>query len=418
MNRSSVYCMTILLALFVAWPSCAQQPETPAAGPSGPGSPVSNLSGTPGQPPPSRPVGPISDKRGQPGLNQPQIQTPIYVRGRIVMDSGRPVPEPVSVSLGCGLRSLQVIHTDMKGYFQFALGGGAQSNMDFSASSDAPSPMSPGDNSMQFPRGRFGGSERMLTGCEVQVSVPGYMPLTKTITDHADITGIEVGTLQLTRVAGVTGSSISVTSLLVPNGARKEFEKGDKEARSNHLDLATQHLEKAVAQYDKYASAWTELGNLYATKREVEKSRQSFTKAIEADPHYIPSYLGLADLEFHNQEFQLAVDTAGKALELNPSIGVAHFIQAIGNFKLNRLDAAEKSAQLTEKGPHQNMPDLHALHAELLLRKKDYSNAAAQMRAYLKEFPKGRFADQMKKELQQLQSSLTADNSAQAQTAP
>ena len=117
-----------------------------------------------------------------------------------------------------------------------------------------------------------------------------------------------------------------------------------------------------------------------------------------------------------------AVETAGKALELDPSIGVANFIQAIGYFKLNRLDAAEKSAQMAEKGPHQNMPDLHAVHAEILLQKQDYPNAAAQMRAYLKEFPQGRFADQMKKDLQQIEKSEadagSKPDSAQPQIAP
>ena len=339
------------------------------------------------------------------------------------MDTGQPVPESVSVALGCGTRSLQVIHTDLKGYFQFTLGAGTQSNTDFSASSDAP--MSAASNGMQFPDGgvrRFGGSQSILTGCEVRVSVPGYQPLSKNITDRADMTGIDVGTLHLTRVAGVTGSSISVTSLLVPNGARKEFEKGDKEARSKHLDSATQHLEKAVAQYDKYAAAWNELGSLYAANREIEKSRQAFEKAISADPYYIPPYLSLADLELQNQEVELAVETAGKALELDPTIGVANFIQAIRNFKLNRLDAAEKSAKNAEKGQHQNLQDLHALHAEILLQKQDYSNAAAQMRAYLKEFPQGRFADQMKKDLQQIEQSVADADSksdlAWPQTAP
>ena len=333
------------------------------------------------------------------------------------MDNGQPVPEPVSVVLGCGIRPVQVIHTDLKGYFRFTLGGGPQGNTDFSASNSAPLSSSSPDNGMQLPTGqlaRLGGSERVLTGCEVQVSIPGYVPLTKLITEHAEITGIELGTLHLTRVAGVTGSSISATSLLVPNGARKEFEKGDKEARNNHPDLATQHLEKAVAQYDKYAAAWNQLGKLYAANGEIEKSRNSFEKAIAADPHYISPYLGLADLELKNQEFEPAVQTAGRALELDPSIGVAHFIQAVGNFKLNRLDAAEKSAQMTEKGPHQNLPDLHVLHAQILLQKQDYSNAAAQMRAYLKEFPDGRFAEQIKKGLEQIKE----PDSAQAQIAP
>ena len=210
--------------------------------------------------------------------------------------------------------------------------------------------------------------------------------------------------------------------MLVPNGARKEFEKGDKDIRNKHLDSATQHFEKAVSEYDKYAAAWSELGNLYASSKEVDKSRQAFEKAIAADPHYIPPYLGLADLELQNQQTEQSIETAGKALELDPTIVVANFMQAIGDFKLGRLDAADKAAQQAEKSPHQNMQDLHALHARILIQKHDDSNAAAQMRAYLKENPKGRFADEMKKDLQQIdQSMASADNkssSAQPQIAP
>jgi TolA-binding protein len=339
------------------------------------------------------------------------------------MDTGQPVPESVSVALECGIRPLQVIHTDLKGYFQFTLGAGPQGNADFSASNDAP--ISGINNGMQSSGngiGQAGGARSMLAGCEVEVTVSGYQPLSKPITDPADITGIDVGTLRLTRIAGVTGSSISVTSLQVPNGARKEFEKGEKDVQSKHFDSAAQHLEKAVSEYDKYAAAWNDLGSIYAANKETEKSRQDFEKAIAADPHYIPPYLGLAQLEMQNQEIEPAVETAGKALDLDPSIGAANFIQAVGYFKLNRMDAADKSAQMVEKGPHQNMPDLHAMHAEIYLQKGDYPNAAAQIRAYLKEVPQGRFADQMKKDLQQIEQSTAAtdtkSNSVQLQIAP
>src|SRR5207245_7510710 len=44
-----------------------------------------------------------------------------YVNGRVVMDTGQPVTEPVSVELNCGTRSLQVVHTDLRGYFRFTL---------------------------------------------------------------------------------------------------------------------------------------------------------------------------------------------------------------------------------------------------------------------------------------------------------
>lgn len=420
---SSRYCLALIVTLFAVSPSRAQKSGTGGVGTTaGSGSSGSKSTGssTTTQP------GSVNTPPGQqPGTNQnqPQFQSPLYVNGRVLMDNGQPAPESVSVALGCGIRPLQVIHTDLKGYFQFTLGAGPQGNTDFSASNDASMPAA--NNGMQSSGigiGQVGGSRSMLTGCDVEVTVSGYQPLSKTITETADITGIDVGTLRLTRVAGVTGSSISVTSLLVPNGARKEFEKGEKDFQSKHLDSAAQHLEKAVGEYDKYAAAWNDLGNIYATDHETEKSRQDFEKAIAADPHYVPPYLGLAQLELQNQEFEPAVQTAGKALDLDPSIGTANFIQAAGNLKLNRLDAADKSAQMAEKGPHQNLQDLHAMHAEILLEKKDYSNAAAQMRAYLKEFPQGRFADQMKKSLQQIDQSMAAtdskSNSAQLQIAP
>jgi hypothetical protein len=64
------------------------------------------------------------------------MQTPLYIKGRVIMNSGEPVPEPVSVGLNCGMRLLQAIHTDAKGYFEFVLGAGPQSNIDMSASND------------------------------------------------------------------------------------------------------------------------------------------------------------------------------------------------------------------------------------------------------------------------------------------
>ena len=130
--------------------------------------------------------------------------------------------------------------------------------------------------------------------------------------------------------------------------------------------------------------------------------------------------MGLAQLELQNKEYEPAVESAGKALELDSSITVANLIQAIGDFNLNRLDAADKSAALAEKGPHQNLQDLHALHAQILLEKQDYPGAAAQMRAYLKEVPQGRFADEMKKGLQQIAPSVAEGNakSDSAQIAP
>lgn len=326
------------------------------------------------------------------------MQGPIFVSGRIVTDTGRAAPESLSIELTCGLKPLQVIHSDLGGYFTFTLGTGFQSNMDFSASSDGPASFN--NVRDQLPRGGGGNS---LTGCELRLSVPGYFPLVHTLTQNTDMGRIDVGTLQLRRVGGVKGSAISVTSLLVPGNARKEFEKALKELQDNHPERAQPHLEKALSLYDKYAAAWNEMGRVHLSKQEKDQASQAFEKAIVIDPDYIPPYLNLATVQLQDREWQGALDTARKVLELDPDIGFAKFVQAVGHFNLHQMDAAEKSAREAEKGPHENMPQLHALLAEILLQRQDYPEAAGQMRTYLKESPEGQFAEQMKKNLAEVE---------------
>jgi hypothetical protein len=340
------------------------------------------------------------------GISSPP--TPLYVNGR----------EPVSVQLNCGVNLVQAIQTDLKGYFQIVLGAGPQSNASLSAADNTPLGMGGmggmGGMNSSGSFGRFGGFGD-LTGCELRVTVDGYLPATHILSGPPELSTIDVGTLRLARIAGVQGSSISVTSMLVPGSARKEFEKGDKDARDNKLKPAAEHLEKAVAEYDNYAAAWNELGSVYVRANDAEKARQAFAKAIAADPKYIPPYLNLSGLQLQNQEYEDAVQTAGKALDLNPAIAVADYLQAVGNFKLKRLDEAQKSAQEVEKGPHQNLPQVYALLADIFLLKEDYPRAAEQMRAYLKQWPKGAFAAQMKKNLDQIESSA---HSAETQNKP
>jgi hypothetical protein len=377
-------CVIGLLALLIALPVSGQK------------------SGGQGTAPP-----PTSGPIGQPGVNpqtNPQSQTPTYVRGRVVMDGGQPVPEPVSVALNCGVQSVQAIHTDSKGYFEFVLGSGPQGNMDMSAANDTSGPAIGG---MSLPGGFGGGggignSGGRLLGCELRISVGGYEPLTKNITDTGDITGVDVGTLQLRRLAGVEGASISVTSLQVPSNARKEFDKASSDISKNHLDSAKQHLEKAVSEYDKYAAAWNQLGSVYSSTGETEKANQAYTKAIASDLHYIPPYIGLAALQLQTEDYKNAADTAGKALALDSRIGVASFIEAAADVQLNRLDEAEKNAENAERHPHQSFPQVHVVLAQIFVAKQDYSNAAGEMRAYLKEAPQGNFAAEIKKSLDEI----------------
>lgn len=390
------FCIAGSLTLLILSPSWGQ--KTPPPPP--PGQPGSN------------PNGPSPIQSSAP----PPAQTPTNVSGRVILESGQPVPESVSVQLRCGVQLVLSVHTDLKGNFQFVLGAGPENNnIEMNASDDTPAVLgATSENSPGFTGP--GGSAFSLWGCEVQVSVPGYQPLSKSITRNVNAGGIDVGTLILTRIAGVQGAAISVTSLSAPEKARREFEKGEKDARNKHLDSAAKHLEKAVAEYDNYAVAWNELGRIYAMDHRTDDARQAFAKAMTADPRYIPPCVGLADMELQSGQYEAAIEAAGKALKLYPGMAAASFIQAVANLRLNRLDAAEQSARDAENASLQNMPQLHLVLADILLRKRDYSNAAAQLHDYLKEAPDGPFAADAKKGLDQIEK--TAADASNAPSKP
>jgi tetratricopeptide (TPR) repeat protein len=331
----------------------------------------------------------------------------LLITGRVLAETGQPSPDPVSLSLFCEGRPFKAVHTGTQGYFEITFAPGSDdADADLSAS-DTVSPASGSFSFQGISRGFHadGGSNVSLTGCELRVSAVNYQPITHTLSGPVDFGRLDVGTLQLTRLVHVNGSVVDVNSLLVPESARKEFDRGEKDARGNRLEPAIQHMKKAVAVDVKYAAAWSELGNFYGRSAQTDQARQSFQKAIAADPDCVPAYVGLANVQLQTSQDESAVETAGKALELDSANGFAKLIQAMGDFNLHRLDAAEKTARELETGTHSGVPQLHALLAEIYLQQRNPSTAAVEIQTYLKESPQGEFAPQMRADLQQLEAS-------------
>lgn len=385
-HRSSRLLMGAILAVLLAAPAEAQKGGPPR------GTPPSQPGGASAQPFPATPS------------SVPGMQNPPFLYGKILTESGGSLPQSTSIELNCGYQFVKAIHPQVNGGFQFDLRGGPQSDTDMSA---AVNPSAGGPGKPMDPRGASvgsGPSSRALTDCELRISAPGYQPLEKTINmQTGDISGVNAGEVVLTPLLMDQGTAVSVTSLLVPKKARKEFDKGENDFRRNKLKPAAAHFEKAVAGYQQYAVAWNELGRIYLLDKKNDDAAQAFGKATAADPQYIPPYVSLAELQLQQSQFEAAAATAGKALVVSPGLASAGFVQALAYFKLNRLDDAEKSARAAETGPHQNLPQLHLLLTDILLRKSDYQGAVVEMQAYLKEFPNGQMAIQVKKQLPEVE---------------
>src|SRR5882724_4685970 len=103
--------VTGCLALLMACQSWGQGPPTPTT-----------------STPTAQPSSGGGSNRGNNGSigNQTQqnrdSQLPMYVEGQLINENGQPPADPISVKISCGLRTLQTIKSDIKGYFRFTLG--------------------------------------------------------------------------------------------------------------------------------------------------------------------------------------------------------------------------------------------------------------------------------------------------------
>jgi regulator of sirC expression with transglutaminase-like and TPR domain len=82
----------------------------------------------------------------------------------------------------------------------------------------------------------------------------------------------------------------------------------------------------------------------------------------------------------------------------------AYFYNAIANYELNNIEAAEKSALKAERVDlRTRFPQPHLLLAELFARKNNYATAISELQTYLELAPHTEDADQIREKLAKLE---------------
>ena len=321
-------------------------------------------SSTTGMPQPSRGIAP-----GNP-------TTAIFISGKVGLDDGTELEEPAAIQTICRGQRHTMAYTDRRGSFNFQFGDPNPSgNADLS---DASNSMMTANASIQ--------QSRDWQDCEIQAVLAGFSSDPIELTSRMNsLESTDVGRVVLHRLEHVDGTSISVTSALAPNAAKKALEKGREEEKKGKWDQAEQSFEKAVQIYPKYAAAWSELGQAQMHHNDTASAKHSFEQSVAADPKYVNPYEGLARLAFEANQWPDVVEATNKLLALNPvNFPDAYFFNGVANFHLKNLDAAEKSARqgLRVDDGHQ-IPKMDYLLGMVLLQKSDYPGATEHMTQYL-----------------------------------
>lgn len=340
--------------------------------------------------------GTVSIPNQAPGNNQPQFpenNQPIFVSGRVLLDDGTPAGSNVVLERVCSTRTFREGYADSKGQFSFQLGGTIGVFADASTDTfPGPGMNSPGGFGGGFDS--FSGNSNQVTtaslfGCELRASLPGYHSDSVPLANRRPMDTNDLGVIVLHYMGNVQGMTTSATTALAPKEAKKAFERGTKALQKKKIDEAQKELLKAVELHPRFAEAWYRLGLVYEQREHRDEAREAYAKAIAADGNLTPPYERLYLMAFNEQKWDEVAERTDRVLRLNPYDNqAAYYFNAVANFQLHKLDAAEKSARESAKlTGRYAQPRAHYVLGLVLAQKGNFSASVEELRSFLKIAP-------------------------------
>jgi hypothetical protein len=214
-------------------------------------------------------------------------------------------------------------------------------------------------------------------------------------------------------------STISKRELSIPHKAHDSMGKGLAllYEKSDYPD-SLKEFGKAIKEYPDYYEAYAQMGVAYIKLADAGNSEKSFRKSIEVShEQYADAYVGLAELLLSGKRFADAEPVARKAVELDPSSWQADSQLARTLVELQRPAEAEPSAVASAKLKPDN-PTIYLILANIHIQLQNNRGLLDDLNNYLKVAPTGPFAEQARKQRDQIQQSLDASRRSPAAPSP
>jgi Tfp pilus assembly protein PilF len=327
--------------------------------------------------------------------------TTMFISGKVLLESGGPLPEAVAIERICNGVTRREGYTDLKGQFNIQLGA----NITFQDASETDSRQAPNTT---LPQGTTVQGRRTidLTGCELRAVLAGYQSTVVILRNNGGEPWqpYDINTIFLKRIGNASGTTISVTSMAAPRDAMRAYEKAQK-ARQEKPSEAEKELNKAVEIYPQFAAAWAVLGDIHRQHGQFDRARSEYARALAADPQFVTPSYGLAVIAMQERKWEEAVRLTDQILKMNAlAFPLTYFFNAAANYNLQNFDAAEENARKYKTlDPQHSHPDVCILLSYLLTRKRDYAGAAREIREFLAAAPNWPQVEELRIEAKRLE---------------
>jgi VWFA-related protein len=200
----------------------------------------------------------------------------------------------------------------------------------------------------------------------------------------------------------VASGAISALDLAAPPRAIQEYNEAIGQMRSQHPAEAITHLQKAIALYPTFVSAYNSLGLAFSDTDNNARARSEFEAAIQLDGKFPGALLNLGRLAISQQDYATAEKSLGKALSLRPTdvqtlVAMAYAQNGLGEYR-QAIQTVERIHQL----PHTGLGYAHYVAAAAALALQDSGTFERELKLFLQEDPMNPLAPEARLNLQRL----------------
>jgi tetratricopeptide (TPR) repeat protein len=196
---------------------------------------------------------------------------------------------------------------------------------------------------------------------------------------------------------------VSASDLNVPGKARKELDKANEEMAMQNWKKALEHLNKAIALAPQYATAYNNLGVLYAKTNDIPHEEEALKKAVSLDEHFAPALVNYGKLCMRQKNFPQAEELLQKAGTVEPNNPETLMLLADAEFMDHHFDAAIASAHQAHVSGQDHPSFVHYIAARAYQQKNQQPEALAEFKTFLLEEPKGPRADYVRGDVAKMQ---------------
>jgi tetratricopeptide (TPR) repeat protein len=247
----------------------------------------------------------------------------------------------------------------------------------------------------------------VVTGSEIEQADSGTFEVDRRKMSQTLYITVRSSSNSKPNIAESSRTSVAVVDLDIPADAKREFDKASDAMARQDWPGAQQRLKQATAIYPRYALAYNNLAAVYSHMNDGAHQREALEKAISLNEHFVPALVNLAKLCFQDGHSARAETLLQSALVAEPNNANTMMLLAQAQLLNKHFEAAIATAHDVHSLPHQGLAVIHFIAARAFERQNRPQDALIELRMFLAEEPAGARANQVRKEMTQIEHQAT-----------